>query len=209
VFKDERSLLVGMAFEASCISAREGTHLAQGGSAVSIVAVAALNEAFVDAVVIGLRKVCLGSCVATVAESRLRLNQQVFRFLGVMGGVAVQTADIVAGVCRTRKVPLFVFFTMATQAAGACFLLRQVLETDNLGDVATTLYMFRSGTMTGFTAVFIPQGRFEMRRGLKVLFVQIFVARLASIDPDVLSSPFGGWCDILLLPGGNSRLHQR
>jgi hypothetical protein len=47
-----------------------------------------------------------------------------------------------------------------------------------------------------------------MRRGLKVLFVQIFVARLASIDPDILRT-LGGWCDILLLPGGNSGSHQR
>jgi hypothetical protein len=147
--------------------------------------------------------------VAAVAESRLRLNQQVFRFLGVMRGVAVQTTDIIAGVRRTGKMSLFVLFAVATEATSAGFLLRQVLEADDLGDVATTLYMFRSGTVTGFAAVLILQGRFEMRRGLKVLFVQIFMARLAGIDPDVLSSPLGGWCDILLLPGGDSGSHQR
>jgi hypothetical protein len=93
--------------------------------------------------------------MAPVAENRLRLNQQVFRFLGVMRRVAVETTDVVAGVCRTREVPLFVLFAMATQATSAGFLRRKLLEADNLGDVATTLYMFRSGTMTGFTAVLI------------------------------------------------------
>jgi hypothetical protein len=114
VFIDERPLFVDMAFEANLVSTRKSPDLADGGRAVSIVAVAALNQAFVDAVVKGLRKVRLGSRVATVAESWLRLNQQVFRFLGVMRRVAIETTDGVAGVCRTREVPLFVLFTMAT-----------------------------------------------------------------------------------------------
>jgi hypothetical protein len=137
------------------------------------------------------------------------LNQQVFRFLGVMGGVAVYTADVVAGVCRTREVPLLVLFTMATQATSASFLLRQILETDDLADVSSTLNVLRSWTMTGFAAVAALQGGLEMGRVFEVLFVEVFVARLAGIDPGILSSPVRGWCDILLLPSSNSGLHQR
>lgn len=192
VFIDERPLFVGMAFEANLISIGKRPDLAQGGRAMGIVAVATLNQAFVDAVVIGPAKVSLCSRMAAVAESGLRLNQQVFRFLGVMRRVAVQTTDGVASVRRTREVPLFVLFAVATQATSAGFLPRKVLETDNLGDIATALYMFRSGAVTGFAAVPTLQGGLEVRRGLEVIFVEIFVARLASIYPGVRSSPPGG-----------------
>src|SRR5438309_4757034 len=84
VFIDERPLFVGMAFEANLVSIGKCPDLAKGGRAMGIVAVAALHQAFVDAVVIGLAKVSLGSRVTAVAQSGLCLNQQVFRFLGVV-----------------------------------------------------------------------------------------------------------------------------
>jgi len=73
-----------MAFEANLVSIGKCPDLAKGGHAMGIVAVAALHQAFVDAVVIGLAKVSLGSRVTAVAQSGLCLNQQVFRFLGVV-----------------------------------------------------------------------------------------------------------------------------
>jgi hypothetical protein len=209
VFIDEWPLFVGMAFEAKLVSIGKSPDLAQGGCAVSIVAVAALNQSFVDAVVIGLTEVSLGRCMAAVAESRLCLNQQVFRFLGVMRRVAVQTTDGVAGVCRAREMPLFVLFAVATEATSAGFLRGKLLKANNLGDIATAFYMFRSRAVAGFASVPILKGSLEVRRGLEVLFVEIFVARLAGIRPGVLSSPAWGWCDILLLPSSNSGLHQR
>ena len=93
MFIHKRSLFVDMAREANLVSIGKSPDLPQGGRAMSIVAIAALNQTFVDAVVIGLAKVSLGSRMAAIAESRLRLNQQVFRFLGVMRRVAVQTTD--------------------------------------------------------------------------------------------------------------------
>jgi hypothetical protein len=98
VFIDERSLFVSMAFEANLVSVGKSPDLAQGGRAMSIVAIAALNQAFVDTMVIGLAKVSLCSRMAAVAESRLGLHQQVFRFLGVMRRVAIETTDGAAGV---------------------------------------------------------------------------------------------------------------
>jgi hypothetical protein len=202
-------LFIRVAFKATLVSIGECPGLAEGGRAMSVVAVAALNQAFVDAVVIGLGKVSLGRGMAAIAETGLSLNQQMFWLLGVMRGVAVQTADVVARVCRTREVPLLVLFSVATQATGAGFLPRKLREANNLGDVATALNMFRSGPMTGLTAVPVLKGGLVVRRGLEVLFVQIFVARLANSDLGVLRSPLGGGCDILLLPGGNSGSHQQ
>ena len=95
---DEWALFVGVAFEANLVSIGKSPDLAQGGRAMSIVAVAALNQAFVDTMVIGLAKVSLCSRMAAVAESRLGLHQQAFRFLGVMRRVAIETTDGAAGV---------------------------------------------------------------------------------------------------------------
>ena len=55
----------------------------------------------------------------------------------------------------------------------------------------------------------IPQRSLEVRCGLEAVLVQIFVACLARVDPDVLASCIGSCCDILFLPGNNHGLHQR
>jgi hypothetical protein len=87
---------------------------------------------------------------------------------------------------------LLVLLAVATQTMSARLLPRQLLEADDLGNISTALYMLRSGAVTGFTAVPIRQGDLEVGRGLEVLFVQVFVARLARVAPDVLGSTFGG-----------------
>jgi hypothetical protein len=57
VLINERPLFVGVALVANLISTWQRANLTQGGSAVRIVAVAALDKSFVDAVVIGLAKI--------------------------------------------------------------------------------------------------------------------------------------------------------
>ena len=57
---DERPLLVDMALVADGIPARHGSQLAYGPSSMRVMAVIALQQTLVDAVVIGLGKVCLG-----------------------------------------------------------------------------------------------------------------------------------------------------
>jgi hypothetical protein len=54
---DERPLLVYVALVANGISTGQGAHLAHSSSAVWVMAVAALDEAFVDPVVIGFGKI--------------------------------------------------------------------------------------------------------------------------------------------------------
>ena len=71
-----------------------------------VMAVTALHQTFVDPVVIGLGKIRLGRGMASVAQLGLVLDQQVLCFLGVMGRVAVETADIAAGVRGFRKMRL-------------------------------------------------------------------------------------------------------
>jgi len=57
MFINKRACLFSVAFDTNGIAARHGTHLAQGGGAVSIVAIAASDQPFVDPVVIRLRKI--------------------------------------------------------------------------------------------------------------------------------------------------------
>ena len=64
---------------------------------MNVVAVAALEQALRNPVVIRSREVGFGRGVASIAELRLFLDQQLLRFLGVMRGMAVEATDVIAG----------------------------------------------------------------------------------------------------------------
>ena len=95
VFIYKGSLLFGMAFQADLIATGKGSDLPQGGRAVNIVAVAAMDEAFIDAVVISLREIRLSRGVTSVAEIGLCPDQQVFRPLRVMWRMAIDAAYVI------------------------------------------------------------------------------------------------------------------
>ena len=103
---DERALLVDVALVADEIAAGEGLQLTDGSRPMRVVAVVALHQTLVDPVVIGFGKICFGRGMASVAQLRLLLNQQMLLFLGVMRRVAIQAADIAAGVSGFREVRL-------------------------------------------------------------------------------------------------------
>ena len=81
VFVDEWSLLIGVTFNTGRISGRHGSDLTQRGRTVDVVAVAALDKAFVDSMVIRLCEVGLGRGVTPITEIGLRPHKQVFRIL--------------------------------------------------------------------------------------------------------------------------------
>lgn len=64
---------------------------------MNVVAIAASDEALVDAVMIGFGEVGLGRGVTSVTQIGLRARKQVFGFLRVVRGVAVEAANIAAG----------------------------------------------------------------------------------------------------------------
>jgi hypothetical protein len=109
----EWALLVGVALDTNRIPARHGPYLPQGGGAVDVMTVAALNKAFVYAMVIRLREVGLRGCMTSVTKVGLCSNQEMVRFFGVVRRVAVQTPNIIARVSRCRKVPLLMFCRVA------------------------------------------------------------------------------------------------
>ena len=85
---------------------------------MDVMAVAALNKAFVYSMVIRLREVGLRGCMTSVAEAGLCSNQEMLRFFGVVRRVAVQTSNIVARVSRCREVPLLMFFRRGNSSNG-------------------------------------------------------------------------------------------
>jgi hypothetical protein len=111
---NERALLVGVALDTNRISARHGPDLAESGSAVDVMAVAALDQAFVYSMVIRLREIGLRGCVTSVAEAGLCSNEEMLRFFGMMRRVAVQAPNIIARMRRCGEVPLLMFCPMAT-----------------------------------------------------------------------------------------------
>jgi len=71
----KRALFVGVAFEADGIMARRGTNLLRSHRSVYVMAIAALNQSFVDAVVERHLELRLLLRMASVAQLGLRLDQ--------------------------------------------------------------------------------------------------------------------------------------
>lgn len=74
VLIDEGTLFFCVALYANRISARHRPYLPQGRGPVHIVAITALNQAFVYSMVIGSREVSLGGHMTPVAQIRRRLH---------------------------------------------------------------------------------------------------------------------------------------
>jgi hypothetical protein len=81
-------------------------HVPQRGCAMQIVAVRALYEPLVYAMVEGLGELCLRRSVALVAKLRLALRKQSMLFHGMVGQVTVEAANIITGVRGAVEVRL-------------------------------------------------------------------------------------------------------
>src|SRR3984893_19280827 len=124
------------------------------------------------------------------------------RFFGVMWRVAIKAPNIVARMRRREEVLLIMFCTVATQATAIGILLRHRLEANDLGYIPAAFYVRGSGTVTGLTTVSVVQRSFEMRCVFEVLFVEIFMTGLASVDSDILRCRLLGGSGALFLRGG-------
>jgi hypothetical protein len=206
MFENERPLLVGVALHTDRVPTRHGPHLSERGRTMYVVAVAALDETFVYAMMIWLREIGFGGNMTSIAELGLCLNEEVLRLLGVVRRVAVQAANIVARVRRCREVSLLVLFTVTTQATGVGILLRHRRKANDLGNIPSAFYVRGSGTVTRLTTVSVVQRSFEMRCALEVIFVQLFMTGLASVNSNILSCfLLGGSLNCYLL-GGSAAL---
>src|SRR6266513_2268305 len=106
-----------------------------------VVAVAALHQSFVDAVVECAVELLLHFLVATVAKERSLFLHQELAFLWMVGRVAVYAAHVVLQVCGTGEVAVFFAVCVASQTTRADFLGRGILERKDLRLIATTINM--------------------------------------------------------------------
>ena len=95
VFIYKRSLLLGVAFQANLIPTGKSPDLSQGARAVNIVAIAAMDEAFIHPVVIGLGEICFSRGMTSIAEIGLCPGQQVLRALRKMWRMAIDAAYVI------------------------------------------------------------------------------------------------------------------
>jgi len=150
VFVGERTLLVSVALDASCVSARRQPRLLQFKAAVRVVTIAATHRAFQDFMMKRHVELRLHFIVTTGAELRVvraqHARRRKARFLsidarhviirtgqvsarrGAVRRVAVGATDVVAPVFATSKVVAFLFACMACQTSIGGFLRRFVFE---------------------------------------------------------------------------------
>jgi hypothetical protein len=122
--------------------------------------------------------------------------------------MAVQTANVAAGVYRLGEMPLLMAITVASQATITGLLTRQRFETNDLANVPATFHMLGSGTVTGLAAVPVLKGGLEMRRVFKILFVKVLVTPHAGIRPNVLGGFVAGRRGVILLATSKARLKR-
>jgi hypothetical protein len=132
VLKREWPGLVRVAREANRILRRRGSQLARQETAVRIVAIAALHQAFVHAMMERLGKRRFHFAVAVVAKLRLRILHQVRNVFGMVRRMAIHAAHIVLQMLRPQEVAVIFSHRMAGQAALAGFLRGYIFENENL-----------------------------------------------------------------------------
>lgn len=145
MFVNKGTTGISVALYADRIPAGLGFDLAKGSCAVNVVAVAAMNESLIYAMVVRPGKLGLCRGMARIALRGLLLDEKMLWLPGVVGRVAVKTTHSVAGVGGAGEMPLFQVFAMTTETARTGFLARQTLETDDFGGIASARHVFRSG----------------------------------------------------------------
>ena len=183
-----RTLFVRMALKAHKILGGRGSHLFWFHRSVHVVAVAALNQAFIYPVV--KRHLELGFLSQMAGEAKFRLGfcKQKVRFFAVMGRVAGDATHAVLGMLRIDCVHVLRAAGVAGQATVVDFLCRGFLEGEYLGDVTTARNVSRTGPVAIFAAVLCDSAfliRLLPMRAFFPAIVKVRVASLAGVRPHV------------------------
>lgn len=184
VLVQERALFFRVAAEAGGITARRFANLPQARSAVRVMAVVALDEPFIHAVVIGPGKLRALVRVAGIAKFRLLLHQQVFRFGGMVRAVAIDAPDLIAGMGRARRKMLGLGIAVACQATAARLAPGKAGKADNLAFVPSACDVLAARSVTGLASMALLHG-LEMRGLLELILVNGLVTSQAGIRTDV------------------------
>src|ERR1035438_7436442 len=97
--------------------------------------------------VIRLGEISLGRGVASVTQFWRALRKQSLTLFGVMGRVAVEAANIAAGMRGRGKMRLLFTAAVAGQTACARLLTRRIFKGENLAPIAAAGHVVRPGTV--------------------------------------------------------------
>lgn len=154
MLENKRPLLLGMASKANNILRRRSPHLLRPRRPMRVMAIRALNQSLVHAVMKRHFKLRLLLQVARITKLRLRFDQQKFLSLRVVHRMAGSAANIILPVQRIHRVHVLGAARMAPQTAVINFLSRMILENKNLGDVPAARYVRPAGPMTTLATLF-------------------------------------------------------
>ena len=118
-----------------------------------VMAVVALYQSFVDSMMERPVELLPHFLMAAVAELRRLFLHQKLTFLRMVGRVAIYAAHVVLQVRGASVVAVLLSVCMASQAARADFRSRSVLESENLGLVATTIDVCLPWTVARLTTM--------------------------------------------------------
>ena len=149
----EWTLLVHVALEADLVLRRVHSHLLGPLGAMHVVAIAALDEAFIHAMVKGHRELGLLRQMARVAKLWLGLDEQKFPGHSGVRGMARRAAHAVFRVHGIERMHVLVSTGVATEAMGVDVFGGSALEDENLRDVAAARDVCRSGTVAAFASL--------------------------------------------------------
>src|SRR5271156_4949387 len=141
MFVDKRPLLVGVARKTDRILRGGSAYLFRADRPMDVVAITALDQPFVHAMMEWHCKLRFLVEVARVAKLRLSLNQQKLRGLRMVGRMARCATDVVLGVLRIDCIHVLRATGVAGQAAGIDFFGGVFAKDENLGFVATTSHV--------------------------------------------------------------------
>jgi hypothetical protein len=181
----KRSLLVRVAREANRVLSGRSPHLMGPDGAVRIVAIGALDEAFIYSMVERHIELSFLRKMARVAKLGLSFHQQEFFCFCMMWRMAGNAADVVLRMHRIDGIHVFGATGVARQAAGVDLLRRVVLKNKNLGDIPAASDVRRSGPVAALASL-VRRTAFRIERGLPMRtllpsVVNVLVAGLADL----------------------------
>ena len=190
VFEYERPLLVCVALEADKILSRRRPQLMRSLRPVRVMAVRALHQPFIYAMVERHVELRLLSQVARVAESGLRARQQMFRFR-VVRRMAGRARNVILRVDRIDRVLLLCrALQMAGQTPFVDLFRAGLFEEEQFRGVARIRNVAGRRSMAPFTSL-VPRSflRVQRRPPVRRFFptpVDLLVAGLACFGPGVV-----------------------
>ena len=153
VFVDKWSLLVDVAGKANGVLRGRRAHLLGANRSMNIVAVAALDQAFIYAMMKRHRELRLLVQMAGITKRGLRFDQQEFLGFRVVRRMAGRAADVVLRMHRIDGVHVLRAARVAGEALSVDLFRGVLAENENFGFVTAAGHVRRPGAMATFTSL--------------------------------------------------------